>query len=326
MKLLTIIFLFVSSISFGQSSVGYVLVMDDSTVRLPGGSVRNEMIQALSIGKITGLQAILDGKQSVLQSGISIKTINGGSILGGGDMVISAAWNDISGKPTNTSWLSNSANKNFVNDAQLVTIGNTSGANTGDNAPNTQYSGLAASKQDVLVNQTNIKSINGTSLLGSGNIAIAGAGPTFIPLAQNFVSTSTTPAAVTGWSFAVTAGVTYLIEVIGAFQTSATTTGCVIGISLTGGATGTVRGVAEGTIVNTAAASSLAIPIVATSGAGSTLTTTGTSAIGAPHYVGMRLTFTCTVSGTFNIVWATEVNASGSQLNANSSLTYQALN
>jgi hypothetical protein len=38
---------------------------------------------------------------------------------------------------------------NYVTDAQLVVIGNTSGTNTGDNAVNSLYSGLAASKLDV---------------------------------------------------------------------------------------------------------------------------------------------------------------------------------
>lgn len=41
------------------------------------------------------------------------------------------------------------ANDNYVTDAQLVVIGNTSGTNTGDNATNSQYSGLAASKLDA---------------------------------------------------------------------------------------------------------------------------------------------------------------------------------
>jgi hypothetical protein len=48
-----------------------------------------------------------------------------------------------------------------------------SGSNTGDNATNTQYSGLAASKQDTLQNTVNIKSINGNSLLGGGNLTIS---------------------------------------------------------------------------------------------------------------------------------------------------------
>lgn len=54
-----------------------------------------------------------------------------------------------------------------------VTGSNLSGTNTGDNATNSQYSSLAASKQDTLVSGTNIKTINSTSLLGSGNIAIS---------------------------------------------------------------------------------------------------------------------------------------------------------
>lgn len=51
-------------------------------------------------------------------------------------------------------------------------ISNISGSNTGDNATNSQYSGLAASKQDTLVSTTNIKSINGNSILGSGDLII----------------------------------------------------------------------------------------------------------------------------------------------------------
>ena len=69
--------------------------------------------------------------------------------------------------------ITDSTNKRYVTDAQLVVVGNTSGTNTGDNATNSQYSGLAASKQDTLVSGTNIKTINSQSLLGSGDIAIS---------------------------------------------------------------------------------------------------------------------------------------------------------
>ena len=85
---------------------------------------------------------------------------------------------------------------NYVTDAEKIVIGNTSGENTGDqdipvsgtdfdpvgtdnsddNAINTLYSGLEASKQDTLVNTTNIKSVNGTTLLGSGNLEVGGGG------------------------------------------------------------------------------------------------------------------------------------------------------
>ncbi|MBP9765956.1 MAG: hypothetical protein KBD12_01835, partial [Candidatus Pacebacteria bacterium] len=50
---------------------------------------------------------------------------------------------------------------------------NLSGTNTGDNAINTLYSGLAASKQDLLTSGTNIKTINGNSILGSGDLALS---------------------------------------------------------------------------------------------------------------------------------------------------------
>jgi len=53
-------------------------------------------------------------------------------------------------------------------------LASTSGSNTGDNATNTQYSGLATSKQDTLVSGTNIKTVNGASVLGSGDIATPG--------------------------------------------------------------------------------------------------------------------------------------------------------
>ena len=181
-------------------------------------------------------------------------------------------------------------------------------------------------KQATLISGTTIKTVNGSSLLGSGDLVVTGSGaPTFLNLASAFTSSSVTPATVTGWSFAVTTGKTYRIEVIADYQTAATTTGGILGISLTTAA-GSVRGYAMGTVVNTAAASELTIPIRTTSGAGSSLTTTGVTAINSPHSIYMLITFTCTTSGTFNIQWATEVAASAAQLNANSTLTYQALN
>jgi len=76
------------------------------------------------------------------------------------------------GADATTADIASSTDKRYLTDAQLVVVGNTSGTNTGDNATNSQYSGLAASKQDALVSGTNIKTINSTSLLGSGNVAV----------------------------------------------------------------------------------------------------------------------------------------------------------
>jgi len=60
--------------------------------------------------------------------------------------------------------------------SNITALNTVSGTNTGDNATNTQYSGLVTSKQNTLISGTNIKTINGVTVLGSGDITIAGAG------------------------------------------------------------------------------------------------------------------------------------------------------
>jgi hypothetical protein len=67
-----------------------------------------------------------------------------------------------SGADATTSDIADSTNKRYVTDANLTVIGNTSGTNTGDNATNSQYSGLATSKEDV-TNKTNTVTGNETS-------------------------------------------------------------------------------------------------------------------------------------------------------------------
>jgi len=53
------------------------------------------------------------------------------------------------GADATTADIADSSNKRYVTDTNLTVINNTSGTNTGDNATNTQYSGLAASKADI---------------------------------------------------------------------------------------------------------------------------------------------------------------------------------
>lgn len=110
-------------------------------------------------GAIT--QSTLNAKQNTITTGSAAQYFRG-------DLSLATF-------PTTTAAFINSTNKNFVTDAQATVIGNTSGTNSGDNATNTQYSGLAASKQNTLVSATNIKTINGTTILGSGDLVVAGA-------------------------------------------------------------------------------------------------------------------------------------------------------
>jgi hypothetical protein len=80
-----------------------------------------------------------NGKQDTLVSGDNIKTINGASVLGSGDLTVSgsgASWGNITG-----------------------TLSSQSDLQTALNA-----------KQNTLVSGTSIKTVNGNSLLGSGNV------------------------------------------------------------------------------------------------------------------------------------------------------------
>jgi hypothetical protein len=107
-----------------------------------------------------------------------------------------------------TADISDSTNKRYVTDANLTTIGNQSGTNTGDNAVNSLYSGLAASKQDTLISGTNIKTINGNSVLGSGNLTISGGGGLQgIHSITKLVSGQSTNLSVNASSLAIIAGI-----------------------------------------------------------------------------------------------------------------------
>lgn len=79
--------------------------------------------------------------------------------------------------------IADTLNKRYVTDANLTTIGNQSGTNTGDNAVNSLYSGLATSKQDVLNGTGFVKSTAGTiSYDTSTYLTTASASSTYQPL------------------------------------------------------------------------------------------------------------------------------------------------
>ena len=156
-------------------------------------------------------QTALDAKQATLVSGTNIKTINSTSILGSGNIAISSAvaWGGITGTLSNQTDLQTAldlkvdenaaitgATKTKITyDAKgLVTAGADLAAgdlptgidaakiSTGliSNAEFDYLNGLTdniqtqfTGKQDVLVSATNIKTIEGQSLLGSGNIDLA---------------------------------------------------------------------------------------------------------------------------------------------------------
>ena len=125
------------------------------------------------------------------------------------------------------------ASQTFAGDKTFTgTIGasNLSGSNTGDNATNTQYSGLATSKQDTLQSTVNIKSINGNSILGSGDLTISGTGISSLNgltgATQTFSATTTTGTGIPAWS---SSGTNHQLNI--PIAGGATTTGLITGTS-----------------------------------------------------------------------------------------------
>lgn len=126
----------------------------------------------------------LSGKQDKLVSGTSIKTVNNESLLGSGN-ITTASQSELTNIATTVG-----------NQASAITALNTAVFKNGDNQFNVVNGRIdsissvldsaltdienvetaVADKQNTLVSGTNIKTVNGNSLLGSGNIEIGGSG------------------------------------------------------------------------------------------------------------------------------------------------------
>ena len=139
---------------------------------------------------ITDLQGKLDAKQNTLVSGTNIKTINGQNILGSGDIEIQGGTGDVTQeyvdeklalKVDKTAYEADKAT--FALKTEIPSIeglaskeelqnGLEGKQDKGDYALKSELTG----KQDTLVSGTNIKTVNGQTILGSGNIEIQGGG------------------------------------------------------------------------------------------------------------------------------------------------------
>ena len=114
--------------------------------KLADGTVSNTEFQTLN-GVTSAIQTQLDGKVD-----------ENGAITGATKTKITYDAKGLvtAGADATTADIADSTDKRYVTDAQLTVIGNTSGTNTGDNATNSQYSGLAASKEDVANKSTSV--------------------------------------------------------------------------------------------------------------------------------------------------------------------------
>jgi hypothetical protein len=205
-------------------------------------------------------------------------------------------------------------------------------------------------KQATLVSGSNIKTVGGTTILGTGDIpfpiptapiTITGNAGTatklqtprningisfdgsvdvftqkIVTLAANFTSTSLTRVNVPNLSFNIVAGKKYKIEIIGDFSATVLTTGGSLGFILSSG-TGSVKGFAS-LQTSTATANNLGLKMSITAlgttavntTSGSFITSTGVSPISVPHNLYANLVLTCITNGVFQVQWGSEVAAS----------------
>ena len=149
---------------------------------------------------VTNIKTALGKKQDKLTSGTNIKTVNGQSLLGGGDVTVGDVTQDGNNSFSGTNKFYGSLGIGtslvFVNgeapiltingqgggtlelvdnvNADPVTIKNVESPVQGTDAANKSYVDTQINKkQDTLTSGTNIKTVNGQSLLGRGNIEIS---------------------------------------------------------------------------------------------------------------------------------------------------------
>jgi hypothetical protein len=118
------------------------------------GSGNIAISSAVAWGGVTGTLS----NQTDLQTALDGKVDENSAITGATKTKVTYDQKGLvtAGADATTADIASSTDKRYVTDAQLVVVGNTSGTNTGDNATNSQYSGLAASKEDVANKSTSV--------------------------------------------------------------------------------------------------------------------------------------------------------------------------
>lgn len=183
-------------------------------------------------------------------------------------------------------------------------------------------------KQAALISGTNIKTINGSSILGSGDLTVSGTvtgfwAATVDKLTSTQASSSTTLGNVTQLVEAMVANGVYTVDCFVTFQSAATTTGLNLGFTSPSGSICQLEVVVP--ITSTAAASQLRtiFPNAAATNTGNVIGT-GVTAINSNHTARISGIVTCGATpGNFQVQFASEVNASAVTLQIGSSLVMQ---
>ena len=124
--------------------------------------------QDFAFSSLTGTPTTVAGygitdAQALLVSGTNIKTVNSQSILGSGDLTVTATadWTTLTNKPTTIAGFG-------ITDAFDGAFSSLTGK------PTTVSGYGITDAQSILVSGTNIKTINGASVLGSGDLTVTG--------------------------------------------------------------------------------------------------------------------------------------------------------
>ena len=145
----------------------YIQGLDERVSELEDGNVEIDLSDYYTKDEVNGK---LQGKQDTLVSGTNIKTINGETILGSGEIAIEADGLKIV-KLTQAEYDALGEYDPDVLYAISDSTGNTidlSGYYTKE-----EVNEALSDKQDTLVSGTNIKTINGYNILGSGDVVIS---------------------------------------------------------------------------------------------------------------------------------------------------------
>jgi hypothetical protein len=183
-------------------------------------------------------------------------------------------------------------------------------------------------KQAALVSATNIKTINGATILGSGDLTVSGTVTGFWAasvdkLTSTQQSTTTALANVTQLVEAMVANAVYRVDCFVTFQSAATTTGLNLGYTTPAGSSCQLQIVVP--ITSTAAATQLRtiFPSANATVTGNVLGT-GVTATNSNHTARISGIVTCGATpGNFQVQFASEVNASAVTLQIGSCLTMQ---
>lgn len=175
-------------------------------------------------------------------------------------------------------------------------------------------------KQSALVSGSNIKTVNGASLLGSGDLLV-GSGITAAAVAMTATQANTTVALVdvTQLVLPLAANSTYMIDCFLTFQSAATTTGIGVGFVAPTGSKPMLEIVVP--LVSTAAANALRTTFPnATSTTSGRVLGTGVTAITSNHTARVSGLIKTTSAGNIQIQFMSEVATSAVTLQIGSTL------